>query len=453
MLTTGVAEFGILRSSQPHRRRRGPAAARPIDLANAWLHDDDQLYSDLIWRTRSRAPSRLVMAMPEPPSPSIALLWPALAALSVGEMASEFAEQWGRFAGVVEPGSALGETAWATENRVTLELPTMRLRDFSSREAGYRSLVCAPFALHQATIADFAPGHSLMAALRAEGISRLWLTQWRSASTPMRFFSIDTYLSDLNVAVDELGGRADLIGLCQGGWMALMFAARFPAKVRRLVLVGAPIDLGAGESSLSRLAAAVPLAAFRDLVRLGGGRILGARLLDLWGGPPLTSQSVREVLQLPPDLAGSPAAVLEAAFRDWYGRTVDLPGQYYLEVVDRLFKRNLLAQSQFVALGRRIDLGAVRAPMFLLAAREDEVIAPAQVFATAERVGTPACDIRTASAPGRHLSLFLGAQTLKTVWPDIARWLTCEARLPHLQELRAAASVKRRADAARRAEH
>jgi len=390
--------------------------------------------------------------MPEPLSPSMAFLWPALAALSVGEMASEFAEQWARFAGVAAPRALVAGPTWSTENQVALELPTMRLRDFSSHTAGYPTLVCAPFALHQATVADFAPGHSLMAALRSEGVSRLLLTQWRSASAQMQFFSIDTYLSDLNVAVDELGGRVDLIGLCQGGWMALMFAARFPAKVRKLVLAGAPIDLGAEESSLSRLAAAVPLAVFRDLVRLGGGRILGARLLDLWG-QPLTSQSIRETLQLPPHLAGSPLAILEAAFRDWNGRTVDLPGQYYLEVVDRLFKRNLLAQGRFVALGRRIDLGAVRAPMFLLAAREDELIAPAQVFATTAHVGTPACDIRTASASGQHLSLFLGAETLKKVWPDIARWLTREARVPHFEGLRAASSAKRRGNARRGAEH
>ena len=391
--------------------------------------------------------------MPEPLSPSIALLWPALAALSVGEMASEFAEQWVRFAGVGEPSPDVGGPAWTTENQVVLELPTMRLRDFSLRPVGHPAVICAPFALHQATIADFAPGHSLIAVLRAEGMSRLLLTQWRSASTQMQFFSIDTYLSDLNVAVDELGGRADLIGLCQGGWMALMFAARFPGKVRKLVLAGAPIDLGAGESSLSRLASAVPLAVFRDLVRLGGGRILGARALDLWGGQAITSQSIRETLQLPPHVAGSRLADLEARFRDWYGRTVDLPGQYYLEVVDCLFKQNLLAQGRFVALGRRIDLAAVRTTMFLLAAREDELIAPAQVLAAARRVGTAACDIRTASASGQHLSLFLGAETLKSVWPDIARWLTDEASAPQVQVLRAASSVKRPAKVRRGAEY
>jgi poly(3-hydroxyalkanoate) synthetase len=392
--------------------------------------------------------------MPEPLSPSMALLWPALAALSVGEMVSEFAEQWVRLTGVGESSPEVAGPTWATENQVVLELPTMRLRDFSLRTTGHPSVICAPFALHQATIADFAPGHSLIAALRADGVSRLLLTQWRSASEQMQFFSIDTYLSDLNVAVDELGGRADLIGLCQGGWMALMFAARFPGKVRKLVLAGAPVDLGAEESSLSRLAATVPLAVFRDLVRLGRGRILGACALDLWGGLAVTSQSIRDALQVPPHLAGSRLADLEAAFRDWYGRTVDLPGRYYLEVVDCLFKQNLLAEGRFVALGRRVDLGALRAPLFLLAAREDELIAPAQVFATARHVGTPGRDIRTASAAGRHLSLFLGAETLKRVWPDIARWLTAnEANPPHFQVFRAASSVQQSVQAGRGAEH
>ena len=52
---------------------------------------------------------------------------------------------------------------------------------------------------------------------------------------------IDSYLADLNVAVDELGGRANLVGVCQGGWMVLVYAARYPSKVRGLVLAGAPV--------------------------------------------------------------------------------------------------------------------------------------------------------------------------------------------------------------------
>ena len=49
-----------------------------------------------------------------------------------------------------------------------------------------------------------------MAALLASGLGRVFVTDWRSASPDMRFLSIDSYLGDLNVVVDELGGRVHL---------------------------------------------------------------------------------------------------------------------------------------------------------------------------------------------------------------------------------------------------
>ena len=86
----------------------------------------------------------------------------------------------------------------------------------------------------------------------------------------MRSLGIDDYLADLNVLVDEVGGL-DLVGLCQGGWLSLVFATRFPAKVRKLVMAGVPVDIAAGQSELSAIAAATPLAMFQSLVSLGDG--------------------------------------------------------------------------------------------------------------------------------------------------------------------------------------
>ena len=115
---------------------------------------------------------------------------------------------------------------------MVLELATVRLRGFSTASDGPATLVCAPFALHGAAITDLAPPHSLVAALQPAEIERVFVTDWRSASTDMRLLSIDNYVANLNVLVDELGGAVDLVGLCQGGWMALAYAARFPIKVR-----------------------------------------------------------------------------------------------------------------------------------------------------------------------------------------------------------------------------
>jgi len=306
----------------------------------------------------------------------------------------------------------------------------MRLREFFADERAKPTLICAPFALHRATIADFAAGHSLVRALRGAGLSHLCVTDWLSATPEMRYLSIDNYLADLDVAVDELGGNVDLIGLCQGGWMALLFAARFPEKVRKLVLAGSPVDIRAGASTLSLLATQMPLAVFQQLVDLGGGRILGDRVLGLWGPRTLDSESIRQLLQVPRRIGEPAFHRLEAEFREWHAATVDLPGTYYLEVVEWLYKQNRLAEGRLVALGHCIDLARVWIPLFLLAARDDDIVAPGQVFATKDRVGTPASEIETAIAPCQHLGLFMGARTLQTIWPKIARWLTDERTTP-----------------------
>jgi poly(3-hydroxyalkanoate) synthetase len=311
---------------------------------------------------------------------------------------------------------------WTTSNTVALEFASMQLRNFSTKTGGLATLICAPYALHRATIADFAPGHSVVEALCRGGLSRVFVTDWRSAAPETRYFSIDNYLADLNVAVDELGPPVDLIGLCQGGWLALVYAARFPKKVRRLVLVGAPIDIAAAESQLSRFVADVPLRMFDELVREGEGIVHGDRMLGPWGISSGFNEA-EAVLQNPPDLDSARGRELCDRFRQWHAETVNLPGVFYLQVVKWLFKENRIAERRFIALGQQVDLAQLRAPIFLLAASNDEIVSVDQLFATARLVGTPAELLEKMTEPCGHLSLFLGSKALGGAWRKISHWL------------------------------
>jgi poly(3-hydroxyalkanoate) synthetase len=356
-------------------------------------------------------------------SPYLAFLWPAFAAASAGEMATLAARQFANFA-IGPPGhKAPSEPKWTTPHAIALELKTVRLRDFTTDQNSAAALVCAPLALHGAALADLAPGHSLVAALRGAGLQRLFVTDWRSATAEMRFLGIDDYLADLNVLVDQIGGPVDLIGLCQGGWMALLYAARFPAKVRKLVLTGAPIDIEATSSALSALAETSPLAMFRELVRLGDGCVPGRKVLKFWGLESVDADNVRQLLQTAEPAGSASFARLEALFQEWYSWTLDLPGRYFLEVVEKLYKGNQLATGALIALGQPVNLAAVTAPIFLLAARDDELVAPPQLFAAERLVGTSPCNIRKALAPCRHVGLFMGKTILDEVWPSIGRWI------------------------------
>lgn len=55
-----------------------------------------------------------------------------------------------------------------------------------------------------------------------------------------RPFTLDTFANDLNELFDKLGiDSADILGFSDGGNIALIFALKYPERVKRMVLCGA----------------------------------------------------------------------------------------------------------------------------------------------------------------------------------------------------------------------
>jgi poly(3-hydroxyalkanoate) synthetase len=342
-------------------------------------------------------------------------MWPWLTALSFVQSAAEMMASLAK--DVADPDPPLDEPEWATPNRVIFELASLKVREFRRGE-GPALLVIAPLALHHSTVADFAQGHSVIEALMQSSSRRLLVVDWKSATASRRDFGIDAYLADLNVVVEDIGAPADYVGICQGGWLALVFAARFPSKVRSLVLAGSPVDVFAAPSALTQLVQAVPASAFEDLVQQGQGRVSGGMVLRRWKALSPDEAGARVVLQIdePRNQAG---ISLEARFIKWYDFTVDLPGAYYLEVVTKVYRENQIARGSFEALGKAIDLVNLTAPIFVLAGEADLLVAPEQALAVrhlAQRVDSMV-------EPCGHLSLFMGARTIAHAWPEIGRWI------------------------------
>ncbi|HEX5184942.1 MAG TPA: alpha/beta hydrolase [Allosphingosinicella sp.] len=102
--------------------------------------------------------------------------------------------------------------------------------------------------------------------------------------------------------------RAVIVGMSQGGRVALRFAATHPKRVRGLVLQGAPLD---GFAPGPRGEDAIPIHLYRALVR--EGHI--ARMKDMWRRHPLMR-------------VADPAArsLLDAVLGDYDGRDLLRPG-------------------------------------------------------------------------------------------------------------------------------
>jgi poly(3-hydroxybutyrate) depolymerase len=161
---------------------------------------------------------------------------------------------------------------------------------------------------------------------------------------------------------------------------------------------------------------------FQSLVNHGDGRVIGRDIAKLWRNET-DANAIHEALQTLEPIGSPEFARLEAVFKNWNSWTIDVPGTYYLEVIEKLYKRNELATGSFVALGQKIDLSRLRLPMYLLAGSADEVVAAEQLLAVERLVGTRPEYLRREVAPSNHLGLFMGRKTLEEYWPRIALWM------------------------------
>ncbi|SKA40068.1 polyhydroxyalkanoate depolymerase, intracellular [Enhydrobacter aerosaccus] len=362
---------------------------------------------------------------PKSPNLSVPAFWPMALAASLAEQGADL---YARNVKFIEEEIKIHDRlrpALATANQVRLDLRTMTLRDYGGR-GGLPTLVDAPYAGHSAMIADYHKGQSLVETLLASGVGRVLLTDWKSATDDMKDLEIDNYLADMVVVIDDLGGRVNLVGLCQGGWLSAMVAARFPDKVNSLVLAGAPIDTDAGDGPIKTMAHRSPLSFYEQLVAMGGGLMKGKFMLQGWKNMHPGQHYIQDHVDLYEHIDDPAYVAKEETFNSWYENPIDLPGRWYLQAIRQLFKENQLAKGQFVGLGRRLDLRAITCPTYLLAGAADDITTPEQVLNAARYIGTPADRIVQQTVPGGHIGLFMGSHTLKDHWPGIGRWIAAQ---------------------------
>jgi polyhydroxyalkanoate depolymerase len=362
---------------------------------------------------------------------SIPWFWPMSAAIEMEQDGLRLFQDNMRYIAEAAEIEAPPPPEWATRNRVLRDLNTMRLRDFSGPGADQSAvpvLIDAPYAGHSSTIADYAKGQSLVETLLADGLPRVTCTDWKSASRAMRDFGIDKYVIDLDLAVDALGGRVALVGLCQGGWLSAMYACRFPEKVVSLVLAGSPIDTDAGNGPIKKMAHELPLSFYEEMVAAGGGRMLGQYMLAGWKDMHPGEQYVGKFIDLYEHIEDKSYIKRTEQFERWYENPIDLPGRYYLQAIQFLFKENRFAKGKFVYRGRTLSLKAITCPLYLLAGASDDITTSEQVFAAEHLVGTPRDRIVKKLVPGGHIGLFMGSRTLKETWPQIGAWISANNR-------------------------
>jgi poly(3-hydroxybutyrate) depolymerase len=313
---------------------------------------------------------------------------------------------------------------WSSANDVVLEAPVARLRDFSagSRSRLLPTLVLPPQAGHDSCIVDYSPAQSQIRTIRAAGLERAYALDWIGAIASTKDATIDDYLDVIERAIDHIGDPVNLIGDCQGGWLATIYAARRAEHVNTLTIAGAPVDFHAGEpvihAALRSLAPGGNLAFYRGLVAAGGGVLRGEHMLAGFVAIKPDNEIARQ-LQLLAKLDDPAHVERYREFEDWFKHTQAIPGAFYLWIVEHLFRDNELVAGKLEVGGEHVELGRIECPLNLLAGAADHITPPDQVFALADYASTRPEDTERRVASGGHLGLFMGHQALREHWPPL----------------------------------
>ena len=310
---------------------------------------------------------------------------------------------------------------WATEQTLLAEWPIARLRDFSSTDSGpvTPTLLLPPQAGHDSCIVDYDRLQSQVLTAKEAGLTRVLSLDWKGASATTKDASIQDYLAVVAASIALLGGRVNLVGDCQGGWLAVIYAALYPDTVETLTIAGAPIDFHAGEPVIHEwmqvLSPGRDLAFYRALVRANGGILPGEFLL----GGFIAMQPANELdrrLQLLANINDPDHVNRFRMFDAWFLHSQPIPGAFYLWIVEHLFGNNELIDGTLLVGDRVVDLARITCPLYLLAGETDHITPPDQVFALAAYVGTDPADISRRLAEGGHLGLFMGRKALCNQW-------------------------------------
>jgi poly(3-hydroxybutyrate) depolymerase len=329
------------------------------------------------------------------------------------------------------------ETA-VTEEAVAID-PFCRLVQFRKAEASEQKklLVVAPLSGHFATllrgtVETVLPDHDV------------YVTDWVNArNVPVQYgrFDLDDEIELLIKYIRLLGPDCHVLAVCQPSVpvlaaVSLMAAADDPCQPASMVLMGGPIDPAANPTEVNRFALSHPLSWFEHMVITtvpprypGAFRRVYPGFLQLAGFLSMNfDRHVEAHWQMFRHLVegDGESAAATRAFYDEYGSVMDLPADFYLQTVDRVFQRQDLAHGRFRVRGETVDPGAIeRTALMTVEGERDDICGVGQTVAAHHLCRNLAPEKRTHHLQPRvgHYGVFHGRRWRDEIYPKVAEFI------------------------------
>ncbi|NJD87019.1 MAG: polyhydroxyalkanoate depolymerase [Betaproteobacteria bacterium] len=297
----------------------------------------------------------------------------------------------------------------------------------------------------QPKVVVFAPLSGHFATLLRDTVNSLladhdvWITDWIDAKeVPLAAgpFHFDDYVDYVRDFLRFVGPEAHAISVCQPTVPVLagvsLMASNGEQTPRSLTMMGGPIDTRSSPTAVNDFAQHRPMSWFESKVvqrvpmrypgfmrRVYPGFLQFAGFVAM--NPDRHFESHVQYYQHL-ILGDGESADAHRRFYDEYNAVMDLPAEYYLETVERVFHRHLLPRGQLKVRGEKVRPEAIRgSALFTVEGELDDISGPGQTKAAHGLCRSiPAKRKQHFEAPGvGHYGIFSGRKYRETIYPRI----------------------------------
>jgi len=270
-------------------------------------------------------------------------------------------------------------------------------------------------------ILDLLPERSIIRHFQQLGFD-IYATDWRMPTIKDENMSLASYAQDyLEKAVDKVeeitGSRnVTLFGYCWGGILSLIYSALHPENVKNLILHATPVDFGNSPTILESW--------IKDLdVK---------KFVDTFGNVPSSFLNIAFILRNPLEAVlkyqfyfSQPKSAKEIiqffAVESWLYDSVPIIGKVFEQIINDIYKKNLLIQNKMMVGGKLVDLKKITIPVLNIVGTNDDLVSAESSRTITDVISSK--DKKTLEFPIGHVGLCISRTAHKKLWPKVGKWL------------------------------
>lgn len=268
---------------------------------------------------------------------------------------------------------------------------------------------------------DLQPDRSVIKKLLDLGLD-IYIIDWGYPTRADKHFTMDDYVNwFIDDCVDFIRKnnkteKVNLMGICQGGTLSLIYSALHPEKINNLVTLVTPVDFSTNDGLLFRWAKDMNIDRLVDAYGAVPGDFLNNGFAML---KPM--MKVNKYMGVLDTLQDKDKMMNFLRMEKWINDSPNQAGECFRQFLKDLYQGNKLVKGTLEVGGKTVKLENVTMPLLNIYAAEDHLVPPAASIPLNDYVGTK--DKELYKFPGGHIGVFVGGRSQKELAPAIHKFL------------------------------